>query len=141
MTKPIRGKVAQVLNSREVALNVGSAKGVVVGMYFDVLVEPKDIEDPDTGDKLGTIERYKVRVQVTQVQEKLSVAATYRTKRVNGGGSLTDLGSFSRALMPPKWVTKYETLKTQEKTWEELDEDDSYVSTGDLVVQVNEEMD
>ena len=37
MTKPIRGKVARVLNTREIAINVGTANGVTVGMYFDVM--------------------------------------------------------------------------------------------------------
>ncbi len=109
MTDPIRGKVAQVLNSREIALNVGSAQGVVVGMRFDIL-EPEGIEDPDTGESLGVIDRPKVRVQVAHVQERLSVATTCRTKRVNTGGAF---GDFSRALMPPRWITSYETLKAK----------------------------
>ncbi len=143
MTEPIRGKVAQVLNSREIAINIGSASGVSAGMYFDVL-EPEDIKDPDTDEKLGVIDRPKVRVRVSYVQEKMSVATTYKKKRVNVGGAggfPVALDSVSQLLMPPKWVTKYETLKTEEKTWEDLDEEDSYVNTGDLVVQVIEEMD
>ncbi len=40
--------------------------------------------------------------------------------------------------MPPKWVTKYETLKTEEKTWEDLDEEASYVKVGDPVIQVQQ---
>ena len=133
MTERVDGKVAQVLNSREVALNIGSDKGVRVGMYFDIL-EPKDIEDPDSGESLGSIDRPKVRVKVTHVQENLSVAATYLKKRVNVGGIA--LGDFSRMLMPPKWITEYETLKTDDKTWEDLDEEDSYVKIGDRVIQV-----
>jgi hypothetical protein len=43
--------------------------------------------------------------------------------------------------MPPRWITKYETLRTEEKTWEDLDEKDSYVKVGDPVVQVIEEID
>lgn len=143
MTEPIRGKIAQVLNSREVALNVGSAQGVDVGMLFDIL-EPEGIEDPDTGEPLGVIDRPKVRVQVAHVQEKLAVAATYRKERVNVGGtfdSLATAGSFSRALMPPRWITKYETLKTEEETWEDLDEEAGYVKTGDIVIQVIAESD
>ena len=84
MSEPIRGKVARVLNSREIALTVGSSDGVVVGMFFDVM-DPKgeDITDPDTGDILGSVERPKVRVQITKVQERLSVASTYRkTKKI-----------------------------------------------------------
>ena len=38
--------------------------------------------------------------------------------------------------MPPKWITKYETLKTEEQTWEDLDEKSSYVKVGDPVIQV-----
>ena len=136
MTEPIRGKVAQVLNSREIAINIGSAGGVMVGMYFDVL-ELEDITDPDTGDVIGSIDRPKVRVRVSHVQENISVATTFRKKRVNVGGAgafPVAFDSVSQLLMPPKWITKYETLKTEEKTWEDLDEEDSYVSTGDRVV-------
>ncbi len=138
MTDLIRGRVACVLNSREVALNVGANNGVEVGMYFDILdSKGEDIVDPDTGESLGFIDRPKVSVRVTKVQEKLSVASTYRTKRVNVGGLLPDLSRpFAISLMPAEWVTKYETLKTEEKTWEDLDEEDSYVKVGDPVVQV-----
>ena len=47
--------------------------------------------------------------------------------------------SFSKIwLMPPEWTTDYvETLKTEEKTWEDLDEEESYVKVGDPVVQVD----
>ena len=41
--------------------------------------------------------------------------------------------------MAPRWETKHETLKTVEKTWEDLDETESYVKTGDAVVQVIED--
>ena len=139
MADLIRGKVARVLNSREVVLNVGSNSGVEVGMYFDILdSNGEDIEDPDTGDSLGFVDRPKVRVRITSVQEKLSVASTYRVIRVNVGGIggfPTDTLSFSRLLMPPKWETRHETLKTQEKTWEDLEEEESYVKTGDPVIQ------
>lgn len=143
MTEPIRGKVAQVLNSREIAINVGSEAGVVEGMYFDVLATPKDIRDPDTDKVLGAIDRPKVRVQVSDVQEKFSVAATYRKKRVNTGGVgyLSYPSGMADLLKPPNWVTRYETLKTEEKTWEDLDEEESYVNTGDIVVQIMEEKD
>ena len=140
MTETIRGKVARVLNSREVALNIGSVNGVTVGMYFDVMdITGEDIEDPDTDEILGSIQRSKVRVKITHVQEKLSLASTYKTKRVNTGGS--GPMSLSRFLMPPKWVTKYETLKAEDKTWEFLSEQGSYVEVGDPVVQVIENSD
>ena len=140
---PIRGKVARVLNEREIAINRGTANGVTIGMYFDVMdVHNENIIDPDTDEVLGPIERSKVRVEVTHVQEKLSVAKTYRGKQVNIGGSggLGSLGPFARALMPSEWITKYETLKKTGETVSELDEENSYVNIGDLVVQVIEEV-
>ena len=135
MTEPIRGKVARILNSREIVINLGATTGVVVGMYFDV-VDPKgeDIRDPDTNKILGSIDRPKVRVRVTKVQDELSLATT-QEKRVNIGG----IGNFSRLLMPPRWITQYESLRTKEKTWEDLSEEESYVKIGDPVIQVIEE--
>ena len=115
-----------------------SADGVEVGMYFDVL-DPKgeDVKDPDSGEVLGSLDRPKVRVKVTKVQERLSVASTYKTYEVNVGGSGGALSfGLSNLLLPPQYVTRQETLKTSEKTWEDLDEKESYVKTGDPVVQI-----
>lgn len=141
----IKSKVARVLNSREIAIAAGSEQGVRVGMYFDVL-DPKgeDIRDPDSGEVLGSVARPKVRVKVTSTQEKLSIASTFKKRKINVGGSaqgFDTIGLFGRALMPPKYVTKYETLKTDEKTWEDLEEDQSYVKTGDPVIEVEQEID
>ena len=133
--KPIRGKVARILNSRELALNIGSDHGVKVDMRFDVLDEASEnIRDPDSGTVLGSVNRPKVRVKVVQVQEKISVASTYKSKRVNvgGRGSLLAMANY---FAPPNWIREYETLRTEESTWENLDEKDSYVATGDPVVQ------
>ena len=139
MIESIRGKVARILNSREMAINVGSDSGVTVGMRFDVMdTKGEDIQDPDTGELLGSVERPKVRVEISNVQERLSVASTYEQEQVNVGGAglFSGVGETARIFMPAKWETRYETLKTEEKTWEDLDEEYSYVKTGDPVVQV-----
>ena len=133
MDDPIRGKVAKVLNAREVAINLGSEQGVRPGMYFDVVARYEDIVDPDTHESLGAVERPKTRVKITWVQEKLSLASACKSRAVNVGRM--PLGEFARALMPPKWVKKYETLTTEE-TGEALDEKESLVKVGDPVVQV-----
>ena len=132
---PIRGKVARVLNSQEVALNKGTADGVEVGMIFKILsTKGAAIKDPDTGELLGSVEVEKTSVKVTSVQERVSVASTYRERKINVGGS--GLGLFARDLfVPPKWETHVETLRTEESTKEELDEEDTYVKTGDPVIQ------
>lgn len=133
MSQLIRGKVARILNSKEVALNVGASDGVEDGMQFDILApELHDIRDPDTDEVIGSVNRPKVRVQVGMTEDRFCVAHTFRRRRVNIGGS-----GFGTALFePPNWVTRSETLKTSEDTWEDLSEQDSYVKTGDPVVQV-----
>lgn len=135
---PIRGKVARILNTRELALNIGTRDGVQVGMLFDVLdAKGEDICDPDTGEVLGSLRRPKVRVRVDMVDQRLSVASTFRWKNVNTGGQgVTDFANIYKLFEPPRWERRYETLKTTEKTWEDLDEEQSYVRTGDPVVQV-----
>ena len=148
MTQPIRGKVARVLNTREIAINIGAAHGVGVGMYFDVMdASETDIVDPDTQELLGILERPKVRVRVTHAQEKLSVATTHRARGVNTDSlaaltilTIPTFGPIARTLMPPNWVTRYETLKKTERTDDRKpDENGSYVNIGDPVVQVIEE--
>jgi hypothetical protein len=141
MTNPIRGKVARVLNSRELALNIGSEHGVRKGMLFDVIdLKGEDIVDPDTGDIIGSLERPKVRVRIISVQNRLSVASTYKKERVNIGGAGIGTSTFSQLFLRPEYVTQHETLKTEEKTWEDLSEEESYVKHGDPVVQVESDL-
>ena len=87
MSNLIRAKVARILNSREVVITAASRDGIAVGMYFDVL-DPKaeEIKDPDTGEVLGSIDRPKVRVKITHVEERISVASTFKKKSINIGG-------------------------------------------------------
>ena len=145
MNEPIQGKIARVLNEREIAINVGTGHGVRVGMYFDVMdVHDANIKDPDTNEVLGPIERPKIRLKIIHVQEKLSVAATYRSEQVNLGGDGRDLndalglGPIARSLMPPKWVTRYETFEKTEESSTPFEEENSRIKTGDRVIQVVE---
>ncbi len=145
MTEPIRGKVARVLNRYEIAITVGTVDGVNVGMYFDVMdAYEQNIEDPDTGEVLGSIERSKITVKVIHTQEKLSIAAAYpylSAREMSSGkiGSSGTLGPFARSLMPLAWVTKYDTEEKKGKTKDSLKEEYSYANIGDPVVQVIEE--
>jgi hypothetical protein len=138
--EPIRGKVAKVLSRREVVLNLGKAHNVEIGMVFDILFRGYDeITDPDTGEVLGGVDRPKARVKVITANEKLSIATTYRTERVNVGGS-GGLGIRLRGDLNlptlPRWETRVETFDTEEAPHEGWDEHDRLVSAGDPVVQV-----
>lgn len=131
--EPIRGKIASILNDREVALNRGRSHGVSRGMEFDILSNhAQEVRDPDTDEILGSIQRPKVSVKVTLVYDKMSVAETFRKHRVNVGGTGVGIGMFQ----PPKWEEHYETLRREDARVDEMSEFDSYVSRGDPVVQV-----
>ena len=145
MTKPIRGKVARVLNGREIVINAGTVDGVTVGTYFDVIdAHGEDIRDPDTNEVLGSIERPKVRVLVTHTQERLAVATPPGLESVDTDilDDLTDsaiptLGPVARALI----VTPRKPYASSQKTTETAhtpDNKDTDVKIGDPVVQVIE---
>lgn len=135
--EPIQGAVAKILTARELVINRGSAEGVRRGMRFEVLdTKAENIKDPDTGELLGSIDRPKVQVEVTKVAEHLAIAATFRKKELNVGGGMMALTALARQFEPPKYEAKYETLKTNEATWEDLDESKSFVKTGDPVREI-----
>jgi hypothetical protein len=137
MTSPIRGKVARILNSRDLVINRGSEVGVKLGMKFAIL-DPagENITDPDTGELIGSVNRTKVQVEVTQVTDKLAVARTYRQSTVNLGGTGYAMGDIARIFTPPRYVERAETLKTSDADWEPLTEAQSIVKVGDPVVQI-----
>lgn len=106
-------------------------------MRFAVL-DPKgeDIVDPETKDVLGSVNRPKVRLAVVQVEERMSVARTYERTRGRPGVATLGILGVARALEgePSRPIT----LRTDEEVWEQLDEDSSYVKTGDPVQQITE---
>jgi hypothetical protein len=132
----IEGKVAVILNERELIINKGAEAGVKEGMKFKI-VEPKvDIKDPDTGEALGTLLHEKIRVGIVEVQPKFSKARTYET--------FVDYASLPKLpfLPPPPAVpvTRVRTLKilgapSDTPFLDYLSAD--FVKVGDLVVQVD----
>jgi hypothetical protein len=67
----VEGRVANVLNARELVINIGRDDGVRRGMKFKVLADtPTEITDPETERVIGVIDREKVRVQATEVTKK-----------------------------------------------------------------------
>ena len=136
--KSITGHVAKVLNSRQLVINKGQEHGVKIGMTFIVYDQKgENIKDPKTGQNLGSVKRPKVSVKIIEVEPKLAVAETFRSERVNIGGSGIggNLIGIAKMFEPPKYIERFKTLKTNEQTWEDLDEAQSYVKIGDPVEQ------
>lgn len=125
----LEGKVAQVLNEREVVINRGRDHGVTEGMKFAILTEnPIEVIDPDSGDSLGLIDREKIRVQAAEIHDNFSICTTYETRTI-GGGALSALDV--DVLFGPRRKV-LQTLKSSEYP-KPLSPEESYVKVGDRV--------
>jgi hypothetical protein len=136
----LKGRVAGIINERELAINIGIKEGVKKGMKFKVLSsEPYLIQDPETGKELGKIDRPKVSVKVSEVFEEFSICETYRKKTIGSHyGSFASGSIVDTFLSSPKIVT--ETLKFEDSELPPpLSEEESYVKSGDRVVQISED--
>jgi hypothetical protein len=128
----ITGSVAALVNARELVINRGSEHGVHRGMKFRVLTtEDIEVTDPETNQSLGRIQRVKVRVQASSVQERMTVCRTYEK---TGGGL------FNRSLAAQLAEPKYRTLRTGDESYlPPIAENQSYVRRGDAVEEIREE--
>lgn len=135
----LEGKVAGILSEVELVINIGARQGVKRGMIFAVLAAtPLEFRDPDTGELLMVVDRPKVQVRVTRVDEHAAICATYRTHTI-GGGILAGLTGFSSMYEPARTIR--ETLKADDSALPApLDESESYVKVGDRVREVGEEV-
>lgn len=135
----IKGQVAEIVDSREVVINRGQRDGVLLGMKFAILSpRGQDIEDPETGESLGSLRLPKVEVEVVRVADRMSVARTFKSARRNVGGMGIGGTGIAALFEPPKYERVFETFKTDERQLEEIDESESYVKIGDPVEEVFE---
>ena len=129
----IEGKVATILNTRELTINRGSLDGVEVGMRFKIVEEAEMVVDPDTKEELGTITREKIRVTAADVQPRFSIARTYETYQ-------TEEPVPNQSLFAPltRTITKVRTLAGSSfDPIESYDESKGFVSVGDKAVQID----
>lgn len=138
MTDLITGKVADLIDHRTVALNIGTKDGVKKGMKFQIY-DPKGkvIKDPDSGKVLGKNVIKKHKIEVVIVEDQYSTASTYVFKRVNiGGYGNLGITNLSKMLTPPKYVDEYETFEVDPHTKKKISEEQSSVKVGDIVEQI-----
>lgn len=69
----IDAKVANVVGANQLAMNAGSAQGVEIGDTV-LLYRTVDVQDPDTGEPLGSVLLPKLNLRVNHVQRRLCVA-------------------------------------------------------------------
>jgi hypothetical protein len=81
MSELLKGKVLKILSPYKIAINLGAANGVKKGMKFVIYEEGEMIKDPSTQQDLEKLEIVKGYVEVTHVQEKISIAESYETEK------------------------------------------------------------
>jgi hypothetical protein len=140
-THLLEARVAQILNARELVINIGESSGVKQGMKFAVLSEsPTEIRDPVTNELLDTIDRVKVKVRASEVRPKVTVCKTYLVRTIPGGPLYANfpvlrLGDLTK---PPEKVV--DTLKAADKDLPApLSPEESYVKIDDRVIQLIED--
>ena len=141
MGERIEGKVAQIISEREVAFNIGSDHGVKEGMKFAILAKsPLPILDPDTGSELGSVDRTKVRVVASRVEDKWSIAETYEVYAVETGGlGPGGFWSVSQMFEPRRVEKRVQTLRLKDAAGPPpLPPEESFVEIGDRVLQLIE---
>jgi len=79
MASPLRGKVANLIDTYTVALNIGKDKGVEKGMKFTILCPTLKIDDPETHEELGELTFIKARIEVTEVFDRFCLAQSFET--------------------------------------------------------------
>jgi hypothetical protein len=122
----LRGKVAALLTSRELVLNLGSDDGVEVGMRFA-------ITDPDTGKVIGDVKVPKTVVKIVRVDgPKVSVARTFRVIPGTPGVASVLLSTGAWVGTPARVETLAIGPDTELVT--ELDDNKSYIKVGDIAV-------
>ena len=128
----IEGKVANVINRRELIINRGSEHGVVEGMVFKVMDLNLRVMDPESKEILGTLEREKIRVRVSEVQPRFSIARTYETYQIAEPSIPGTIGS----LFGSRTVTKVRTLETETELVQSPMENVASVKSGDSVIEL-----
>lgn len=133
----IEGKVAGILTKRELAINRGAADGVEIGMRFAILNRQGiEVEDPDSGDVLGSVELVKTLVKVVRIDgDHLCTARTFRTIAGTPGISAVIMSNSLSGLMGTP--TRVESLRIDKNSTlrEELDPKETFVKIGDLAVE------
>ena len=131
---PLEGRVASILNARELVINIGSKAGVERGQKFAVLAgTPIQVKDPGSGAILDEIDREKIRVEAHEVRAMITICRTYR---MMGGFALRMPSSRFAELFAP---SRPETLRADDsEKLPPLSEEESYVKINDRVVAVDD---
>ncbi len=131
---PIQGKVAAILNERDLVINKGENDGVSEEMLFQVTQPNVPITDPDSGVELGVLVRDKIKVKVVEVHPQFSVAKTYETYSAHVPSLYERAESASRG----RTVTRVRKIiiESPGQNTDTIGQEGSTVKVGDPVAQI-----
>lgn len=137
----VAGVVAEVISDQELILNRGSEHGIRPGDYFAILdPRAREVVDPESGRPVGGFKKVKIVVRATDVAPRLTLARTFRTRRVNIGGNGNGLASIISSMgEPPRWVDEVETFTLQPDMPRPISQEESIIAVGDPFEKVNED--
>ncbi len=133
---PIQGKVAAILNERDLVINKGQEDGVSEGMQFQVTQPDVPIRDPDSGVELGVLVRDKIKVRIVESHPQFSVAKTYETysAQVPSVYEQAELASRGRTVTRVQKII----IESPGQNTDTIGQEGSTVKVGDPVVQISE---
>jgi hypothetical protein len=74
------GRVVRIFDDEKIAINLGSRDGLTRGARIAIYAPEVEIEDPDTGEVLGSYRHLKAAARAAEVAEKFTVAGPYPRK-------------------------------------------------------------
>lgn len=126
----LKGKILKILSSYSVVISLGREQGVKRGMRFIIYEEGEMIKDPETNADIEKLELVKGEVEITAVQEKISIAESFKTvKRVYDPLNIVSY------IYPREVIDKEKRALIEEKIEEPTS---PKVKVGDLVRQIEQ---
>lgn len=76
-------KVIRIIDEQSIMLNCGAQQGITVGDMFYIRSNSKDIIiDPDTNEVLAEMQKYKAKIEVVSVYDKICVCQNARVTQL-----------------------------------------------------------
>ncbi|NKX56282.1 hypothetical protein [Arthrobacter mobilis] len=135
----ITGKVARLLDERELVINRGGEHGVMEGMRFRILSDKTyEVTDPDDDDVvIGELPITKTVVKVIEVHPRMCVAKTFRT--IPGTPGILTSTVWGSSFMGKSARTEEILIASDQEAFRDtLTADDLAVRVGDIAEEYKE---
>jgi hypothetical protein len=105
----VNGKLADVIDSRQLAFNVGSSQGIKVGVTARMYREIQ-ISDPETHEMLGGVRVPKLSLRVNFVDDKFCIAEVTDVANDDGNPVLSNVFATRKKVTTSRSLTRSDTV-------------------------------